>query len=247
MKMALKYHLRHTVKPLIIFYLVILVFVILNTIGAASREGSASPSNGLNYCGLETATAIFLLVLGLNFFRENFLMFMQHSRSRSTLFVSGILAVLCLCAFTALIDSLLSLIASAAGSYTTVYMALFHQRYASLGATARVLESGLWHFCVYLVFSLTGLFITILYYRLNKALKLTVSIGVPVLLFIGLPYLWFRYDWNFRFFGLIDLIIKGVSGNYGMLPLLSAATFALLGIVIAGLCFVLQRGAVIKE
>ncbi len=56
-----------------------------------------------------------------------------------------------------------------------------------------------------------------------------------------------RFGGSFGFFGLTNLVIRGVSGDYGALPLQNAGTLALPVACTAGLCLLLQQRAVLKE
>ena len=92
-----------------------------------------------------------------------------------------------------------------------------------------------------------GYFITTLYYRLNKAGKIAVSISVPGILIVGLPIfdavvtggMIYRAFWRFVAFALG--LLSGPNPYYAMVSsLLAVALFA-------AFSWMLVRRAVIKD
>jgi hypothetical protein len=143
--------------------------------------------------GMDSAIAIFLFISGLCAFKEPFLMMTQNGVSRKSFFLSRILVTLTLAAFMAVIEKILLLaekgLMPASGVFA--FQSIYESAYTGLLPQANAL---LLHTVLFALDFLTnvaclsgGLFITILFYRLNKAGKIAVGAGVPVLFFAVLP------------------------------------------------------------
>jgi hypothetical protein len=176
LKPAIKYHLSDTIKPVAIFYgIVILLFVVF------AIQIILSPATNSSMSGIDMATTIFLFVAGLNSYKTPLRLFVQNGLSRKTLVVSVALASLALTAFMTAADSLLSLAANLVIPYTI----LFQQFFAEWGSPAASFFTGfLWTFSRHLMAYMAGFFISALYYRMSRWLKIAVSVGVPSLLIL---------------------------------------------------------------
>lgn len=237
---AVKYNVWKTKRALLIFYGIIYGLFILAGITALT-DGADS----FSVSGLESASVIFIFILGLNFFSESFSMFMQNGISRRTMFFSYILSFIPLAALMALWDSVNGSIAGAFINYEGMFSQLYQLRYDGAGWQL-FFEGLLWYMFAYGMFIALGLLITVLYYRMDKGQKLLVSIGVPVGLFVALPMI----D-NL----LVDGAIFGALGRFftfamgfqnGVNPYYPMATFVLAFAIFAGLAYALIRKAVVR-
>ncbi|TAH65516.1 MAG: hypothetical protein EWM47_11135 [Anaerolineaceae bacterium] len=247
-KAATKYQLNEYIKSVRIFYLVVILVTLF--FGGIVNFGDSSNVNMMG--GTEMSTAIFLFVLGLNSFKETFLMMLQNSTTRKTMFVSRLIAVLATGVSMAIIDRF---IISFAKLFTYVnenyqvsgmYEMVFQNRAESLHTVIMNLEAILITIGVYIAAIIAGYFITTAYYRMNKILKVAVSVGVPVTLFFLLPIIDMSvYDGKIsRAIGkLFAFVFGGESGNpYNLL--ISCLLFSVVGI---GLSWLLIRKAVEKN
>ena len=182
LKASIRYYLKDFKRPVIIFYSVLMaLFLIQLLIAALLRSNSASSS------GVETASTIFLFVAGLNAFKAQFRLFLQNGLSRKTLYTGFVAGLLILAATMTIIDLAFGWFRGLFVQYTSAYMDRFGGLYKG-GSSFKALADGLlWSFLAYVTAGMTGFFVTSLYYRMNKALKLVVSIGVPALVFIVIP------------------------------------------------------------
>lgn len=80
MKAAIKYQLNDMKNMLLGYYGIFLCFFIF-----IISLGIVSGSSASTISGLESASAIFILVVGITGFKENFLFFMQNSISRRSI------------------------------------------------------------------------------------------------------------------------------------------------------------------
>ena len=248
LKAALKYQIHGMIKPLIIFYIVIYALIIFIGVQQVvwSRQGVRVTSGGL-----EVASAIFLFVVGLNSFKSTFHLFLANGISRKTMFKSYLGTVAPLAAFMALIDCINSLALSGVGIYNSVFYQTYYMRYgavATFGAKMHVMLDGfVWMFFLYAAMAIIGFFITTLYYRMGKPLKLIVSIGVPVFFLMVLPYI----D-NYLFDGGIYEAVKYLfSKAWGFLdgfnPYISVLSSFITIAIFGALSFLAMRRATVKK
>lgn len=242
---AVKYQIDESKKPLVIFYSIIYAIMIISILSINTLSGNEAQ---VRIGGLEAASMIFIFIAGLNSFKETFRMFLQNSLSRKTLFISFVLSIISVSAFMALIDSINAIIAGSITRYQSAFMQLYGQRYTGNSSNIQmIIEGFLWYTFAYLFLAMLGYFITILYYRMNSVMKLVVSIGVPSLFIIILPYI----DGTFAggaIFNAIGSFFKTAWGyRNGFNPYYSIVTCTLLSAVFAGFSYLLIRRATIKD
>jgi hypothetical protein len=202
--------------------------------------------------GIEGSAMIFLFILGLNSFKETFLMMLQNGTTRKSMFIGRLITILVTSAFMAVVDRF---VVNVGGLINTInenyylngmYEMIFQSRVKSLHIVVMNLEAIIITIGVYAAAMVAGYFITTAYYRMSKMLKIVVSIGVPTSLMILLPVL----DSTLfggkvsvalgRFFGFV---FGGKTGNpYNLL--ISCILFSIVGI---GLSWLLIRKAVEKN
>ncbi len=181
LKAAVRYYLNDFKKSTMIFYGVLMALFLIQLLINALLDGNSSSGS------VEFASSIFLFVAGLNAFKAQFRLFLQNGLSRKTLFTGFIVGLAILAAAMTLIDLAFGWFRGLFVSYHSMYMDRFGSLYKD-GSSFQALADGLlWSFLSYVTAGMTGFFITSLYYRMNKALKLIVSIGVPALVFIVIP------------------------------------------------------------
>jgi hypothetical protein len=239
LKSSIKYQLMDAKKSLIIYYSIVYIILIAFIF--------LSPLSNSSLGGVETASMIFLFIAGLNSFRETFQMFLQNSLSRRTLFKSYVLSIVPITILMAFIDSINGIIASSLARYESAYVQSYGQRYLGNSTDIQlIIEGFLWYIFAYAFIAMLGYFITILYYRMNKALKLLVSIGVPALFVIVLPII----DTNFtggaisRAIGKFFMFAWGYSNGFN--PYFSMVTCTIFFILFGGLSYLLMKKAIIK-
>lgn len=237
---ALKYHLSSMKWPVIVFYIVIYSLLILMSTSQIIWGDKADGSiNGMNM-----ASMIFLFVVGLNSFKSTFHMFAANGISRKTMFVSFVAATGILCAGMALIDSITAVIFNQFVDYQSFLSQLFETRYSTNGFMEYG-EGFLWMFFTYMASIMFGFFITTAYYRMNKPLKLIISIGIPVLMFIILPIVDSQL-FSGQIYKAIGKFILFCSGILSGSPFVAMASDVVFYIIFAILGFALMRRATVK-
>lgn len=238
---ALKFQLSSIKWSVIIFYIVIYSLLILMTTSQIIFNDFGGESH---IGGMDFASMIFLFVVGLNAFKSTFHMFSANGISRKTLFVSFIATTGILCSGMAIIDSINTLIINQFVEYQPVMMQLFGARYSDMGI-ATYGEGFLWMFFMYAVCMMFGFFLTTAYYRMNRPLKLIISIGVPVFMFIILPILDAQL-FSGEIFKAIGMFIAFCTGRLSGSPYVAMASNAVFYVVLAILGFLLMRRATVK-
>ena len=102
-----------------------------------------------------------------------------------------------------------------------------------------------WSTVIYLLALVIGYFITTLYYRMSKMLKIIVSVGVPAMFMIGSPTLTIylvKMGYIDEFYKLMGFIGYG-NGN----PTIAVIVALVEAAVVAGLAYLLVRRAPVKE
>lgn len=190
-KAALKYQLEDHKKSIIIFYITILFVYLIAITSIWSISTNVRVSGSFN--GMNVATAIFLFVSGLCSFRENFLMLGQNGISRKTIFTSRVIVNIIVAIVMAIIDKFIWIIfkAIAGSSGSMEFKTLFEMVGGNglNGMSNLLINLGDIGFSIviYLACIFVGYFITIMFYRLNKAGQAIVGAGVPVFFLVVLP------------------------------------------------------------
>lgn len=238
---ALKYELSGIKRPVIIFYIVIYALLVLLTIPQLIFKEYYIHTN---IGGMDMASMIFLFVVGLNSFKSSFHMLAANGISRRTMFVGFVAATGIICAGMAVIDSINAVILNQFIEYKPMVAQLFESRYVSNG----ILEYGeafLWMFFSYVASMMLGFFITTAFYRMNRALKLLVSIGVPVFLLIILSIIDTQLFAG-EIFRAIATFVAFCSGRLTESPYVAIASDAVFAIIFGLFGFLLMRRASIK-
>lgn len=244
MKSAMIYQIAEMKKSLLIYYAIMLFLLLASFL--TTEVFFHFSVNGAAINGIEISSMIFIFVCGLNSFKEPFRMFLQNGLSRKTLFLSYICSLLSVTGVMAIVDTSIGAIGHSLGSYQSAFHEFYRQHFSAAGPGQVFVVFAL-SLMLYTTSALAGYFIASLYYRMNKGLKLLVSIGVPVLLIIVLPIVDMGYANGVisRSIGEILLLASGVKAGYN--PLYPLGSCIILSSVLAGLTYLLQRRAVIKE
>jgi len=192
-KAAVKYRLWESKKSILTFFIILMLLTALLACMAVSFTGDTG-SVTISISGMEFGAGIFAFVLGITSFRDSFRLMIQNGVSRKTiclsmlvsgLILSGIMSVLC--GFLNVLGKWISAGDSnvfLGGAMETLYF----PRYQGGGNGLQILMEGiLFFFLLFAAVMAAGYFIGVLYYRMNKACKIAVSVGVPGFFLFGLP------------------------------------------------------------
>lgn len=245
---SLKYNILGFKRSVTVFYIIIILILLFGLVSIIRiTNGNSSGSIG----GMEITTAIFVFVLGLNSFKDRLLMMMQNGVSRKTFYLSSITSFVILCFFMSVIDRVILLLGKYAVSFfdrvsfSSFFEYLYNDKIAGMSAGIINLEGFLFSLCLYLAAAAIGFFITISYYRMNKSLKILISVGVPVSLFVVLPTV------NELVYGRVSHAIgraldfaMGISAQN---PFHAMVTFLLTFVVFSGLSWLLTRKVTVRS
>lgn len=220
------YQLREYKNAMLIYYVILVVLF-----GSIAVQMGKDPNGMIG--GLDGMTLIFLLILGLNAFKESFRLAMQNGVSRKAYYNDTIKSILILSIFMALMDTLLGLVLSQITQYESFFYQVnqiqdqmpFSQNF-SLAILTRVSMN---------VFAFhLGLFITIFYYKLTRFWVYFVSISVPLVIYIILPS--FRqniFQGSKRIIDFIENAWLDFNALFFGTPLKSAASWLLLSAILS--------------
>lgn len=184
----------------------------------------------------DSATLIFLFVLGLNSFKESFKFSSANGVSRKRYFRESLLALAGIAALAALIESLLPLVSHSFTRHEMLYMTI----YKNTG----LLAASAWTFALYYFVLITGWLINLVYYRSSSSIKLLFSLSPVfiILLLIGLNKL--AGGSVFIAIGNFISFYWGITDSNSYVAVLNLLATALL---FSGLIFLLMRKAPVKE
>lgn len=188
-----------------------------------------------------------MFLLGLNFFRPYFKMFLANGISRRTFFCSLAVVLSATAAAISLAQSLSTLLLSSY-NYRSIFLQNYYGSMQSMHYTLQIfVQQFLWQTFGYIWFAMIGLFITSLYYRMSKALKITVSIGVPILFLCVFPILDFALL-SGRISHALQILYNFACGySNGCNPYIGIASMFVFTVVTAALAWLPIRRANVKS
>lgn len=242
-RQGLQYYIRTSIHSVVTFYLAVVSMILLGVV--LNRIFNRL---FVTIDGLIMSTMIFLFVVGLNCFKSEFGLFLQNGASRRTLICSFVLMALIFAFGMSLIDMIYSWALDSNGFQTlTLYRSMYQRGLGSNLSVMSLLFGGL----VNLFFLALGFLVTTLYYRMNKGMKILISVGVPGLLFVVLPIL----DMAFPLMQLGGRLLKafielmGLHGAFGLganIPWRGMATLTVGSALLLGCSWLMVRRATLK-
>lgn len=247
----LRYQLREYFKVFPFLYAIIYFFFFLTLYFKYVRHTGNSQLSGMEF---ETMAACF--GVGIALFKSAFRFFSSCGISRRRLFCGMTAAVSVTAAAVSLLDVVNAAVFSNFINYQTFYAGLVQNQLksGSVDFIMGEIHNGLpaytagfllknWLWCLLTDFALAmlGFLIGVLYYRMNKPVKILVSVGVPALCIIFLPL----FDATVMH-GAIGRFVSAAWAqwtNWGLNPGLDLLTRFLLVAVLASLIWLLLRKA----
>lgn len=150
-----KYQLVYFKNSVLTYYFVVFLVALM-----FNRPGSGNTLSG---------SMVFILVLGLNWFKTSFRFSQANNLSRKTFYFATILAILAMSVFMSVVDVLLDSV------FKNVQVGFFGQLYPP-NNFAEIL----WSIAVLATFASLGWMINMMYYRANGPMKIAISFS-PVL------------------------------------------------------------------
>lgn len=237
------YQIEENKKGIAIYYFVVACVAVVTFL---------STPGGVQMNGFDFATVIFLFVVGLCSFKDNFGMLMQNSVTRKTIFFGRLATTAGVALGMAVADKIFQIIINLLFTrngnpfYENMYEQFYAPKLGYMSSFGIIVESFLLSFFLYLALSMVGYMITILFYRLGKGGKIAVGVGVPVTWCVIVPIL------DFRFFdGRLSMLFSRFADfSFGITevkPQNAMITCLLLFIFTAIISWLLMRKAVVRE
>jgi len=248
LKTVVKYKLIEFRKAMLVFYAALIgITILLFSITMSSASSTAS------FNGIEVSGIIFLFIASANSFKESFHMLLQNGISRKTMFLAQIIWILCVSIIMALVDRILIITVTLGSQLSSRFMAgglfdqIFIHKYKYDPSSFLLhFKVTIFSFCLYTGFAALGYFVTLLYYRMSKALKIAVSVSVPCFIFIVLPIIDLITAGKVTYFiSWVSKLIFGVNGSNGPISVMAVSLFGFA--LFSGLSWLLIRKAVVKK
>lgn len=229
MKKILKYQLYDFKYTILVYYAVFLLLVIC---GAIFNISYRNEEMFANTNGIEFSSVIVCFVCGICIFREHYWLSAQNSISRKTyvkgsfctmLFISAILAI----SSQILIFLMKSIVNSNGKYYTLISLTYERVQYSSF---FHIITNTLFTFTLITLFFFIGFLIAALFDRANKVVKIIIAAGIPIAVFIILPFL-FSFFTSVREKALS--FFRFIIGIDSQNPYMGIAVFVLLSAFVA--------------
>ena len=196
LKASFLYQILDLRWALLIYYFVILCLTLLANItivsfSSASSVGVVGENDTIVMSGITFSSAIFIFIVSLNSFTENFRFSLQNGVSRKTLFLARLCTAGATSLFMAVVDQvihvLISLVEEPLSHLVSIrlFQLIYPQTFENpvLGFFLSVVFS----FCLLLFISNVGYAIVMMFYRVGKLGKVLLGAGIPAALIFGIP------------------------------------------------------------
>ena len=196
LKASFLYQILDLRWALLIYYFVILCLTLLANItivsfSSASSVGVVGENDTIVMSGITFSSAIFIFIVSLNSFTENFRFSLQNGVSRKTLFLARLCTAGATSLFMAVVDQvihvLISLVEEPLSHLVSIplFQLIYPQTFENpvLGFFLSVVFS----FCLLLFISNVGYAIVMMFYRVGKLGKVLLGAGIPAALVFGIP------------------------------------------------------------
>lgn len=258
---VIHYYLRDMRKSFVIFFGVMLLFMLLATfllvpsthVMIENDEGIQTVQQEIevSWGSTELAGAIFIFIVGIAVYREAARLFIQNGVSRPTMFKGWLIAAGLLAAAMTAMALILTLIGSVASSayqhfsYLNLFDMLYGERYGEMMGEMiqKWIVAIIFFIALFLLFAMIGRFIGALYHRMGKGLKIAVSVGVPVFVFVVLPIAdGVLFKWQIGS-AIMNLFRFAFGLQNGANPYCAVVSMLIMIIAMSGLSWLLERRA----
>jgi hypothetical protein len=241
-----KYNIKSSLKSIMIYYSIIITITISIAIMSKSSGG------GIEAHGIEISSVIFLFVLGLNSFKENFYFAEANNISRVDYFIAIAIAIMTIGLAMSVIDVIINRVDNLFVVNTTLYDMSYNnifqgplntEGWIQSNSIGTLLGTVTFLFAFYISAFVVGLLITLIYYKCNKTMKILVSLSP-----IAIMAIFSKLSYNDPEFGqkvaeFIDNIL-GISTKNSYTAVL---TFICLFLITMGFVYLLLRKAEVKR
>ncbi|MCB2357460.1 hypothetical protein [Clostridium estertheticum] len=243
-----KYNIKSSLKSIMTFYCIIMTLVTY----AAIANNFFGEETRLS--GIEVSSMIFLFVLGLNSFKENFYFSQANNISRINYFKSLVITILSIALSMSIIDVIINKVCNIFAVCPTIYDMIygdFPQNYVNTRVSAWTQSSSVqiligtvaFLFAVYIAAFVIGLLITMIIYKCNKIMKILVSLS-PFTIYLILEI---ALDNSPKFRERAGFFVQNMFGLSTKNSYMAVITFVCLSIISICLVYMLIRKVVVKR
>lgn len=190
---VLKYRFQDTLKAMSIFVGIMILILFATYILIAVAVNNGSNSSG-SFSAFGIAATITLFVTGIATVRDDFRLMIQNGISRRTVFTAELLVTMIISLLLAIAGEIIITIGQLIISkqpyffISDIYQLLFTDfELATKMSMTDHIKSIILLFFLFTCTNIIGMFISMLFYRLNKVWTLIVAIGTPIFIFVILP------------------------------------------------------------
>lgn len=246
-----KYQIKEGLSAIRNYYIIFILSISI----MAYTSIKLSDIGKLTSSGLEFATVIFLFVMGLNSFREEFWFSQANNISRKSFFQGTLMGILPVAFFLSMMDIIINRVYNIFVKSPTIYDQIYGTMkeiiqgndiygWTTANDIKTLFGTFAFQFGAYTMVFMLGLFISMLYYRSNKITKIIISL-IPFGLMV------FSYNifnlFPTEFWDGVAKFIANAFGWHSGNPYMGALTLLILGSILSGFSYLLIRRAVVKE
>ena len=232
LKSAVLYEYLTKVRAIGIFYLIqYLIVALIFTIVAICTKGNETGSNTLEF-----SSVVFVSVIGVLGYKEDFKALLQNGYTRKYIFGATVCMFTLLAGTMALIDTII-------GNSLHFFNSNYFTLYSSLYGFGNVFANWLWLTVLYLMFCSLFYFVVLIINRVGKTVSLLIGVGVCSLILLVIAL--------FQFVFPDELVSK--TGEFMMkaMGFMSDGTinlfFPILSFLVIGMIFGIGSYAVIRR
>ena len=228
---AFSFRFKEMIKSMGIFFFVMVALVALIFLTTRNSGGETT------FSAFGMASSVFMFIIGICTTREQLRLCIQMGAGRLTSFVSELLCAcaitLCLCGSGELLMAATQAVTAGdphvtiTDIYQLFFVGLEKETLTFSQHMLSLLTNASFGICAYV----GGAFISLVFFRLNKTMKIVVAVGVPLLFILGFPL-------GIDFLGVSDVFSASVTavmnwmgesvGNWAISFLGTAVVFAVI-------------------
>ena len=230
LKSAVLYEYSTKIKAMGIFYLIqYLIVALIFAIVAICTEGNETGSNTL-----ELSSVVFVSVIGVLGYKEDFKALIQNGYTRKYIFGATICMFTLLAGTMALIDTII-------GNTLHFFNSNYFTLYSSLYGFGNVFTNWLWLTALYLMFCSLFYFAVLVINRVGKTVSLLIGVGVCSIILLVIALFQFVFSDEFAR-KTVEILLKAMGFMSDGTTILS---FPILSFLVIGVIFGIGSYAVI--
>ncbi len=266
-KAAYHYVLSNICRSIIVYYIILIVFysLIFSSI-AINTSGNTQYNNNINgvesysvsssgFSGMEFITVIFIFIMGYYALRNNFGTLIQNSLSRKSIFVNECLVSLTFALIMSTINELILIISKLAATaastprhtieVSSLAESVYHMDITGIGGILFHLTNYLYTFFLFLFTMMVGYLLSLIYYRVNRAIKILLNVSFLSVVVLYRPIV-IKIS-NERLKEAVSDFLNSIFGITTNQPAFAMITYLILSAIASYFIWLLLRRANVRE